>query len=310
MPNRHVLFAVRDPANVLPSSLAKAIQVARGLGASLELYHVLTDTLIVDLSRYEHDAADSLRDRVENEARAPLARMCATARKHGVTAECTVEWNYPPHEAIVRRAAQTCAELIIADRHKGARAFFITQTDFELLRMSPVPVLLLRSTKPYRRPKLLAAVDPSHAHAKTAKLDSHILSAAERLANGLRGSLHVAHANHPSIVGLNVDAAAKRAATQWTVPTLAELQEQGRQAFEEFLADVEVPRKRTHLLEGNPVKAIPKLAKELKAGIVVMGAVSRSGLERVFIGNTAERVLNSLPCDVLVVRAVSRASAC
>ena len=33
-----------------------------------------------------------------------------------------------------------------------------------------------------------------------------------------------------------------------------------------------------------------------------MGAVSRSGLKRVFIGNTAERVLNDLPCDVLVVK--------
>jgi universal stress protein E len=310
MPNRRVLFAVRDPATASRSSLAKAIQVARGLGASLELFHVLTDTLIIDLSRFEHDAADSLRERVEREARAPLVRMCAIARKHGVDAECTVEWNYPPHEAIARRAEAICAELIVADRHQGARAFFITQTDFELLRISPVPVLLLKNTKPYRRPRVIAAVDPSHAHAKTAKLDSHILSAAERLANGLRGSLHIAHANYPSIVGLNVDAAAVQAATQWTVPSFTELQEQGRQAFEEFLADVEVPRRRTHLLEGNPAKVIPKLAKELKAGIVVMGAVSRSGLERVFIGNTAERVLNSLPCDVLVVRAVTRASPC
>jgi hypothetical protein len=33
-----------------------------------------------------------------------------------------------------------------------------------------------------------------------------------------------------------------------------------------------------------------------------MGAVSRSGLKRVFIGNTAERALNELPCDVLVVK--------
>jgi universal stress protein E len=38
------------------------------------------------------------------------------------------------------------------------------------------------------------------------------------------------------------------------------------------------------------------------ADLVVMGAVSRSGLKRVFIGNTAERVLNDLPCDVLVVK--------
>jgi universal stress protein E len=40
----------------------------------------------------------------------------------------------------------------------------------------------------------------------------------------------------------------------------------------------------------------------LKADIVVMGAISRSGLKRIFIGNTAEAVLDALPCDVLVVK--------
>ncbi len=38
------------------------------------------------------------------------------------------------------------------------------------------------------------------------------------------------------------------------------------------------------------------------ADVVVMGAVSRSGLKRLLIGHTAERVLGSMPCDVLVVK--------
>ena len=33
-----------------------------------------------------------------------------------------------------------------------------------------------------------------------------------------------------------------------------------------------------------------------------MGAVSRSGIKRALIGNTAERVLSELTCDVLVVK--------
>ena len=33
-----------------------------------------------------------------------------------------------------------------------------------------------------------------------------------------------------------------------------------------------------------------------------MGAVSRAGLKRIFIGSTAEHVLDSLHCDVLVVK--------
>jgi hypothetical protein len=33
-----------------------------------------------------------------------------------------------------------------------------------------------------------------------------------------------------------------------------------------------------------------------------MGAISRRGLQRLFIGNTAERMLDHLDCDVLVVK--------
>jgi universal stress protein E len=34
-----------------------------------------------------------------------------------------------------------------------------------------------------------------------------------------------------------------------------------------------------------------------------MGAVSRRGLRRLFLGNTAEEVLDKLPCDLLIVKA-------
>jgi universal stress protein E len=33
-----------------------------------------------------------------------------------------------------------------------------------------------------------------------------------------------------------------------------------------------------------------------------MGAVSRSGVKRLVLGSTVERVLDELPCDVLVVK--------
>jgi universal stress protein E len=35
---------------------------------------------------------------------------------------------------------------------------------------------------------------------------------------------------------------------------------------------------------------------------MIMGAISRSGLQRAFIGSTAERVLDRLPCDALIVK--------
>jgi universal stress protein E len=55
-------------------------------------------------------------------------------------------------------------------------------------------------------------------------------------------------------------------------------------------------------VNAHPVDAIPNTAKRIGGSIVVMGAISRSGLKRFFIGDTAERVLDRLACDVLVVK--------
>jgi universal stress protein E len=33
-----------------------------------------------------------------------------------------------------------------------------------------------------------------------------------------------------------------------------------------------------------------------------MGAIARRGLSRLFIGSTAERVLDKLPCDLVIVK--------
>lgn len=299
MAARRVLFAIRNPEAARQPGLAKAIQVARARGASLELFHAICDPIFIELAQLGDNSVDALRERIEGEVRIPLARMCETARKHGIEAGYSVEWDYPPHEAVVRRAQALHAELIVAECHKGERTrpWLIHLTDWELLRLSPVPVLLIRNGKAYRRPLTLAAVDPAHAHAKPSRLDERILAAGTAISKGLRGALHVMHANYPTIAGVGspVDHG-------WSTLTYDQLLDQERAAFETFRSNVGMPRTRAHLVEGNPVVQIPRLARKLGADIVVMGAVSRSGLGRIFIGNTAERVLGALNCDVLVVK--------
>ena len=297
--NHRILFAIRNPTATQQPGLAKAIQVARASGAKLDLFHALNDPLFIELTQFGDSSVDRLRERVEEEVRIPLARLCKVAHKHGVEAQSSVEWDYPPHEAIVRRALKIGADLIIAECHKGGRTrpWLIHLTDWELLRLSPVPVLLLKNAKAYRRPLTLAAVDPAHAHAKPSKLDARILAAAAQLSKGLRGTLHIVHANYPSIVGLK-----PRTDRAWSTLSYEELQKQESESFEMFRANAAIPRTRAHLVEGNPSREIPRVADKLGAAIVVMGALSRSGLERLFIGNTAERVLGALNCDVLVVK--------
>jgi universal stress protein E len=61
-----------------------------------------------------------------------------------------------------------------------------------------------------------------------------------------------------------------------------------------------LPKERVHFRVGVAARDIVAAARELDAGVVLMGAVSRSRLERWFVGSTAESVLDRLPCNVWV----------
>ncbi|MDE2136000.1 MAG: universal stress protein [Gammaproteobacteria bacterium] len=56
------------------------------------------------------------------------------------------------------------------------------------------------------------------------------------------------------------------------------------------------------VIEGEAAELVPRVAHSHSAAIVALGAVSRSALGRALIGHTAERVLDALECDVLIVK--------
>lgn len=299
---RRILFAVKNPDAARQPGIAKAIRVAKSFGATLELFHALATPVLAAPAPLAGESIDDLRTRALDHARGRLAKYVAVARKQGVTLEHSAAWDYPPHEAIVRRAARIRAGLIIAECHRGPRSsrWVMQLTDWELLRASELPVLLVKNARPHHRPVVLAAVDPAHAHAKPARLDADILAAATQFSVAFHGRVHAMFANHPPLGLLALGDPGIDAKT--VSMTYDALEREGREAFERFMVARDLPPARRHLVRDTPAQAIPAVARATRASLVVMGAVSRRGLKRMFIGSTAERVLDALPCDVLVVK--------
>ena len=66
-------------------------------------------------------------------------------------------------------------------------------------------------------------------------------------------------------------------------------------------------RDQTHLRTGaSAFHEICKLAREISADLIVMPTHGHTGLKRVFLGSTAERVVRHAPCPVFVVRQFGR----
>jgi len=302
---RRILVAIRDVTHAPKSELRKAAVLARASGAGVELFHVIDEpdpaaswpetATAQTVERQRTAIATRQRHRLEQFARDPALRR--------VKVSCTTTWDHPPHEAIVRRALASRADLVIAATrgHRLGARLLLRNTDWELIRHCPVPLLLVKSPRPYQRPVVLAAVDPFHAHARPADLDARLLDAGGRFARTLRGTLHIFHAYLPlvSVAPVPVGTAplvvmppeAEEAHARQIARTIDALAESGG-----------IPPSRRHIRLGEVASELSAAARRLRASVVVMGAVSRAALVRLFIGNAAERVLDRLGCDVLVVK--------
>jgi nucleotide-binding universal stress UspA family protein len=58
----------------------------------------------------------------------------------------------------------------------------------------------------------------------------------------------------------------------------------------------------THVIAGHPVRDIIELAKELNVELLVIGATGHSALYDRLIGSRADRIVQLVPCPVLVVK--------
>jgi universal stress protein E len=298
---KRILVAIKDPAARALPALVKAAQLAQALDAKLVLFHALATPVYLETDFEYVNELNGVEQRTQAAARERLERLAQRLRRHGIEVSVSAEWDYPVYEAVIRAARRAAADLIVAERHAGRHlaAGLLHLTDWELLRLAPQPVLLVKRPRPYRRPRVLAAVDPDHRYAKPVRLDREILQAGALLARALHGTLHAVHAYSPLPL------------TAYTRGTLSEdiiedMQRRSKQAAAEKLERLARPAgiapSRRHLIARHPSDAIEQAAAQTRSAVVVMGALARSGLRSLLIGNTAEKVLDHLPCDLLVLK--------
>src|ERR1044072_5572551 len=118
---QRILFAVKNPDAASQPGVDKAIHIAKQLGTSLELFNAISSPVFLELQPLTGTSVADLRSEALVLRRKQLEKLASRARRRGVEVRCSVEWDYPPHEAIVRRAAAAGADLIVAEYHEGKR---------------------------------------------------------------------------------------------------------------------------------------------------------------------------------------------
>ncbi len=283
------VIVVIDPDSESQPALTKVLVLAKLMDFDIKL--IACDYTQYLVEGYYFDAVDVKRLRVEylQERGGALEALAGPLRDQGLKVSTEAFWAHPGYETIVDEVDRFGADLVVhhTRRHGALSRMFLTNDDWQLVRHCQVPLLLVKDNLWQEKPIILTAVDPLHARHKPGGLDHKLLRVAGDVAKIMGGDVYVMHSyNQIPLSGTYLEQARK----------------DHKAAFDQLLAEFDIPLERQHLLEEAPEFALRQLERDLSADIIVMGAISRNILSDVFIGNTTEKVLDYLESDILVIK--------
>jgi len=290
---RTILVWIRDPFAEEQPAVAKAAAVARRCGAKL----ILLNTFMIpqpvnDVPMGDHKliVASATAHRKKK-----LLQLSKKLRLPG-RIRCEVHWDYPEAEAILRQVQAEHPDVVMmaSQRHGHIARWLLRNSDWELIRACPCPVWFVRHPELRRSPLILASIDPMHRRAKPARLDSELLRVATVAADQLNGSAAVVHACEALEDGLRTQMSDEMSRARLATITLA--------------CDHGVAAEDCIVTAGEPSAVIARITRRERPDVLVMGALSRSEIGREVVGRTAERTLDEVDCDVLIVKSRPEAS--
>jgi nucleotide-binding universal stress UspA family protein len=305
------ILAVADTSGT-QIALESALALADTHDASVEVIACVEPPRDLSiLARLSDDDPDRLiNEAVERTRDAVHARLAEIAHDRSLQLSITVGKAYLE---IIRHVARTDCDFIVktAEPLSGVNRFLFASTDQHLLRKCPCPVWLQTATAQKRPKRVLAAVDldiwdAAEPETLTA-LNQRVVDAACGIASAPGAEIFVLHAWDALGEGMVWAFSGGEKARMSADRYVNEVLDARSEAMDRFIAHVRkkvgpahrlVPR----LVRGAPETVVQEQSRMLAADVVVMGTVARTGLSGVFIGNTAENIINGLERPVLAVK--------
>ena len=298
------ILAIIDPTVEQQPGMRRAAWLAKKTGAELELLICYYNEYLSGDRLFDSPSLEKARSEVIGSHSKHLEELAEPLRKQGIVVKTTAVWDHPLYEGIVRHAITSGASVVVKDthHHSAISRALLTNTDWNLIRTCPVPLWLVKPGELDERPVILAAIDPMNEHDKPAALDDEILHMCKYLAGKTGGDLHAFHSYDPRIAVATATANAYIPVSLPFDEIEQQMHEDHQKRFDDITSFHGIDSRNAHLAAGLTHEELPAIAGSLGAGVVVMGAVSRNRWKRLFIGATAERTLEHLPCDLLIIK--------
>lgn len=284
------ILVIIEPEQDAQLALDKAIRLARVSGASLELLICDHSSYLEDGFYFDPPQAAILRKEHVDRHRQLLEDMATIIRQQGFTVEVDALWGNPAYRKIVQKVLESKPDLVVqgSRHHEKISRLLLSHQDWQLLRYCPCPLLLVKDLKWPEHPTFVVAVDPTHANDKPAEFDQQLTAAGCAMAELTGGGVHLFHSCYqPPVSGI--------------YPVKADVNVY-KEKTASLLTAFGIAESHLHIEEDEVQKSLPATLKKLGASVLIMGAVSRSAVDRFFVGNTAEKLLDRVDQDVLILK--------
>lgn len=302
MINYSRLLVVIDPEEDTQPALARACLLANATHAKITAVMCIYDFSYEMTTMLSIDERDAMRSAVINERTEWLSKIIIPyqnqlAADNKINFE--VIWDNKTFEAVIKAGIACHSDLIIKSTksHDGLASLIFTPTDWHLLRKSPFPVLLVKSHDWPSNGNIVAAVNVGTEDKQHADLNHKITTIAKDYAELLNAEVHLANSfpGTPMNIAIEIPEFDPAGYT-------ASVESHHKKEMKKFATLNSIDEGCCVVKQGLPEAAIPTIAQQLDAELVVIGTVGRVGISAALIGNTAEHVIDALNCDVLAIK--------
>jgi universal stress protein E len=293
------IFVVLEPQQEEQIAFDRALFLARATGASLHLFICAYDIAIGIASFLSGSQKTDIVRTIVDGNQAMLDRLAERLEKEGIEVTSEVVWHRHAAECIIEALGESGCDLLMkkAKLHSRVKEVIFSHLDWNILRFSPCPVLLVKNGQWDDVGQVLAAVNAAPEDDVHESLNQLILDTSRQLADELQFQLHLVSAYPAPPVYIPIGSDGKN-----PVNYRKKMKRMVADNVGNFATDYKVEDQHVHLVEGPVDWVIPTVSRDIVAEFVVMGTVSRQRMGTMALGNTAEHILDELNCDVLVVK--------
>ncbi len=296
-----VSHSISDEIN----SLQQALSLARNNGASLDAILVCPE-LPRGLQSYKDKFETSLRENLQKSIQ--KSRDLVKVSESDVPIQINMLSGDMSGTGIIRQVLKGEYDLVVKEAEPMESGKGFKALDMELLRKCPCPLWIGRPLKhSHNAIRVAVAIDPDPYNLEQVgrDLSLKLLTLSRSLADtcdgdGVLDVISCWKYEYEGYLRGNI----------WVNVSEAELgkhvrsaQMQHRKALEELVAESGLAGNiRLHHIKGDPDEIIPQYIEDKQIDILVMGTVARTGIPELIMGNTAENILQKLPCSLMALK--------